>query len=40
MIDGFLMIAFTHHSKFGTLWLVVPKLTPDLLETFQASYAN
>lgn len=39
-IDGFLMIAITHHSKFGTLWLIVPKLTPDLLETFQASYAN
>lgn len=37
---GLKFIAFTDQSKFGTLWLIVPKLTPDLLETFQASYAN
>lgn len=37
---GLKFIAFTDRSKFGTLWLIVPKLTPDLIEDFQASYAN
>lgn len=37
---GLIFIAFTDRFKFGTLWLIVPKLTPDLIEDFQASYAN
>lgn len=37
--DGF-WIAFTNVSKFGTLWLAVPGLTPVTLQELQASYAN
>ncbi len=38
--SGLKFVAFTDHSKFGTLWLIVPSLTPVDLNQYQASYAN
>jgi hypothetical protein len=37
---GLKFVALTDHSKFGTLWVIVPDLTPVQLEQYQAHYAN
>lgn len=37
---GLKFVAFTDRSKFGTLWLIVPSLTPVDLTRYQAAYAN
>lgn len=38
--DGKYYVALTHVGKMGTLWHIVPALTPTQFESFQASYAN
>ncbi len=37
--DDHIWVAFTDLSKFGTLWLIVPSLTPETLDFIQAHYA-
>lgn len=36
---GYKMLAFTDRSKFGTLWLIIPSLEPDLFSNVQTHYA-
>lgn len=38
--DGNYWLAFSNLVKFGTLWLLVPSLEPEQIETLQASYAH
>lgn len=38
--DSRIYVAMTDVAKFGTLWLIVPSLTPTQIESIQASYAN